>query len=112
MGEPLDEVDEDGNGIHVPATYYVQLFNRNSTPSAQRTFQQRQERPPVTFFALDTNNESSQVKMQQHDFAEVLKTRGFTAEMKYQLIPLAKNSILLRIENREDLFDSKELAFR
>jgi hypothetical protein len=38
MGEPLDEVDEDGNGIHVPATYYVQLFNRNSTPSAQRTF--------------------------------------------------------------------------
>ncbi len=27
MGEPLSEVDSNGNGITVPATYYVQLFN-------------------------------------------------------------------------------------
>ena len=111
MGEPLDEVDEDGNGIHVPATYYVQIFNRKSTPSAQRSFQQRQERPPVTFFALNTSNESP-ISLQKHDFAEMLKSRGFTASMKYQLTPVAKNSILLRIENREDLFDGGALTFR
>ena len=27
MGEPLNETDSVGNGISVPATYYVQLFN-------------------------------------------------------------------------------------
>lgn len=28
MGEPLNETDSSGDGISVPATYYVQLFNR------------------------------------------------------------------------------------
>ena len=27
MGDPLNEKDSNGNGISVPATYYVQLFN-------------------------------------------------------------------------------------
>ena len=27
MGDPLNEVDSNGNGITVPATYYVQLFD-------------------------------------------------------------------------------------
>ena len=27
MGEPLNETYWNGNGISVPATYYVQLFN-------------------------------------------------------------------------------------
>ena len=27
MGEWLDEKDEDGYGIRVPATYYLQIFN-------------------------------------------------------------------------------------
>jgi len=28
MGEPLNETDTNGDGISVPATYYVQLFDR------------------------------------------------------------------------------------
>lgn len=36
MGDPLNEVDKDGNGISVPATYYVQLFNQASRKPLQR----------------------------------------------------------------------------
>ena len=39
MGDPLNEVDSNGNGISVPATYYVQLFNQASRPSLQRVIQ-------------------------------------------------------------------------
>ena len=39
MIEPLDELDEDGNGITVPATYFVQLFNSKKTASLQRKYQ-------------------------------------------------------------------------
>ena len=37
MGDPLNETDQDGNGISVPATYYVQLFNQALRPALQRT---------------------------------------------------------------------------
>jgi len=33
MIEPLDELDEDGNGITVPASYLVHLFNYKKTAS-------------------------------------------------------------------------------
>ena len=33
MGDPLNEVDSTGNGIKVPATYYVQLFNQALRPA-------------------------------------------------------------------------------
>jgi alpha-mannosidase len=45
MGEPLSEVNAAGEGITVPATYYVQLFNRKNRDSLQRTMQQRQDQP-------------------------------------------------------------------
>jgi hypothetical protein len=32
--------------------------------------------------------------------------------MKYQMEPLAKNSILLRIENLEDIFDGEDVEYR
>lgn len=43
MGEPLNETDSNGDGISVPATYYVQLFNRQVRSSLQRVIQQRQD---------------------------------------------------------------------
>jgi len=45
MGEPLEEVDALGNGIRVPATYYVQLFDRSNRQSAQRHIQLKTESP-------------------------------------------------------------------
>jgi len=45
VGEALSENDSKGNSIAVPATYYVQLFNKEKESSLQRTFQQRQDSP-------------------------------------------------------------------
>ena len=39
MGECLQESNSDGVGITVPATYWVQLFNREKRPTLQRTMQ-------------------------------------------------------------------------
>lgn len=39
VDEPLNETDKNGNGISVPATYYVQLFNMVKRSSLQRTIQ-------------------------------------------------------------------------
>ena len=36
MGEPLNEIYWNGNGISVPATYYVQLFNQAKRMPLQR----------------------------------------------------------------------------
>lgn len=36
MGEYLNEVDQYGNGIRVPATYYVQIIDESKTPDQQR----------------------------------------------------------------------------
>jgi len=36
MGENLNELDAAGNGIRVPATYYLQIFDSAKTPSYQR----------------------------------------------------------------------------
>jgi hypothetical protein len=33
MGEWLDEKDENGNGIRVSATYYIDIFDKNSRES-------------------------------------------------------------------------------
>lgn len=45
MGEPLNETDANGDGISVPATYFVQLFDRSQRKSLQRVIQQRQDQP-------------------------------------------------------------------
>jgi len=36
VGENLDETDQYGNGITVPATYRVQIFNKEDETSYQR----------------------------------------------------------------------------
>jgi len=37
MGEYVDEKDDSGKGIRVPASYYVQIFDTDKRPSLQRT---------------------------------------------------------------------------
>jgi hypothetical protein len=45
VGEPLDETTSTGVGITVPATYYVQYFNRLTQKSLQRQVQQISDDP-------------------------------------------------------------------
>jgi hypothetical protein len=45
MGENLDEMDEFGNGIRVPATYYMQMFRTGVDKSTQREVQAKTDMP-------------------------------------------------------------------
>jgi hypothetical protein len=54
VNQVLSETNKFHVGITVPATYYVQRFNRNKRDSVQRTIQQRQDQPPQQFFSFDT----------------------------------------------------------
>lgn len=108
MGEPLNETDSSGNGITVPASYYVQMFNRAKRPSLQRVMQQRQDQPASYFFSFSVAFSSSQSvpAIVQGRIGKLLRACGFTSEMKLELFATGANSFLMRIENVADTFDS------
>jgi hypothetical protein len=53
MGEWVNEKDSLGNGIRVPATYHVQLFDNKFTPNFQRKAQLKIDSPANYFFTFD-----------------------------------------------------------
>lgn len=59
VGEALNETDSAGNGMSVPATYYVQLFNFAQRESLQRTMQQRMDQPAMYFFSFNATESES-----------------------------------------------------
>lgn len=51
VDEVLNETDSFGNGITVPATYLLQVFNSSSEPSYQRMAQLAMDEPLQVFYA-------------------------------------------------------------
>jgi hypothetical protein len=45
VAQTLNETDEYGNGIRVPATYYLQVFNLTQRRSSQRLAQMKMDSP-------------------------------------------------------------------
>jgi len=109
MGEPLNETDANGNGISVPATYYVQLFNRSQRKSLQRVMQQRMDQPAQTFFSFFPQQGLLEEvpAVVKGELGKSLARNGLTSEMKFELYPMGANQILMRIENLADLFDGE-----
>jgi len=50
--EPLNEVDSTGNGITVPATYFLHIFNKANEESYQRMAQLQMDEPVQVFYAF------------------------------------------------------------
>ncbi len=50
VGEALNETDEYGNGMQVTTTYFLQIFNSSSEPSAQRQWQLHVDEPIQYYF--------------------------------------------------------------
>jgi len=70
--EPLNDLDEEGNGIQVPASYYMHISNTKSNnprvlKSQQREIQRKIDQPLLYFYAKDfemnstTNSSLNQV---------------------------------------------------
>lgn len=87
MGEPLNETDANGNGISVPASYYVQLFKTKSRNSLQRVIQQRVDNPPEYFFSFDAsfNKAASVPEIVRSGMEKVYKANGITDQIKLEM---------------------------
>jgi hypothetical protein len=108
VDEALSENDNRGNSIAVPATYYVQLFNKTIDQSLQRTLQQRQDSPMEQFFAFnaEVTAPGSVSPLLVDGLDTLLMSCGFTSEMKLEMFTMGRNSILMRVENIGDIYDS------
>ena len=62
MGEYVNELNSVGNGIRVPANYYVQIFNTATSKSAQRLIQLKTDDPVQLFFNWDMQKVGTGVK--------------------------------------------------
>lgn len=111
VGEALNEKDSQGNGISVPATYYVQYFNTQKRTALQRQIQMIVDAPVQQFFSFDFGADKIQeaqiVGVSQDGYSQLLAQTGFTSEMKLELFTMGRNSILMRIENIGDIFNTE-----
>ena len=69
MGEYLNELDQHGHGIRVPATYYVQIIDESKTPDQQRKVQLgKTDHPLQVVYSFDTEQKEPSKTFQQPDF--------------------------------------------
>lgn len=107
----LNETDSTGRGIRVPATYYVQLSNIEQRPSFQRKAQQKVADPlQIAFNGGEPTEVSGSEPSGKKSVLEVpraLKDVKNTnlIELKYVMVPMDKNKIMIRVENLNDEFD-------
>jgi hypothetical protein len=107
LGEPLNEVDANGNGIIVPATYRLQFFDRKSEDSYQRRIQLNIDEPLQYFFSFNfTQNTKSEESIPQTVINPLTATNPLYLPLKQSVFPVAKNSILLRLDHIGDKFDT------
>ena len=102
--EFLNETDSTGNGIRVPATYYVQLSNLNERPSQQRMVQQKNA-DPVQFMYARNMSMTRQVSSKVESSKDYM-TSNNNEVFKVVKMPLAKNKVMLRLQNLDDKFDT------
>lgn len=106
VGEALNEVDKDGRGIRVPATYYIDVSYPTTVDgeSVQRLVQQKTDNPTQIAYNFNVKNTSSPLIKTQSNFTQM------SGNIKYVALPIAKNQFMLRVENIGDLYDNAESA--
>lgn len=99
VSENLNETEADGLGLRVSARYYMQIHDVVKGKSLQRERQVAAQSPLQYFFIFDYN---------QADQYQVLKSVPISlhkvqhSTINYRLTPVAKNQIMMRIENLAD----------
>ena len=114
VSEPLNETDtSDGLALQVNARYYMQIFNQEKGKSLQRVQQIKLQDPLQYFFIFDFKEGNQEKRLtQNHQSLVNLKKDNFLEQGIYKLFPVAKDQVILRIENLADRFDkSSEVSF-
>jgi hypothetical protein len=114
VGEALNETDSKGFGMKVNSRYWLNIFDLEHGYSMQRELQNEIDKPVSLFFAklpedlLKSSGKASYVPVPK---AEKSLLASFKDKYAYEMFgrtvffPLAKNKILVRLENIADKFD-------
>lgn len=106
VNEYLNERDSDGNGIRVPASYYVSLGSVENG-SDQRRVQAKIDDPLQYMFTQDIDVIDGEFSQNDDfDFPTALKEAGIVDTVKMITTPLAKGKFLLRLSNLADVADA------
>jgi len=108
MNEALNETDSRNDGIRVTARYMVQIFDTNRGQSQQRNTQINNEQPLTYAFIFDFKKAAEKGKEVSQNSAEDIAIKNFVKEGSIRIYPMAKNQIILRMENMADTFDGWE----
>ena len=95
--EPLDERDEYGKGIRVPATYYVFASHNDTRSETQRSTQQKVFDQLQYFFSFNVT-QSSSPPVDSTLSSDLLKA-GVTSNIKLLSFPTGFKEVMLRVEN-------------
>ena len=104
MGEYVNEVDSTGNGVRVPATYFVSIQSTQE-PAKQRMVQQKISDPLQVFYAFNVTRTYYSTKFDT--ISEDLKNAGVKDLVKLISLPVSQNKLLLRLENLADVYDGQ-----
>ena len=102
MGEWVNEEDELGNGIRVPATYHVQIFDNSNTANSQRKAQLVIDSPVNYFFTFDEVKWAQPSSSVVSTLSADISAAGVTDLVKFVTIPMSANQIRVRLENTGD----------
>ena len=102
MGEWVNEKDELGNGIRVPATYHVQVFDNSKTDNVQRKAQLMIDSPVNYFFTFDEVKWAEVSSSKVSTLTTDLSTAGISDLVKLVTIPVSSNNLRVRLENTGD----------
>ena len=91
----------------------MQIFNQEKGKSLQRVQQIKLQDPLQYFFIFDFKEGNQEKRLtQNHQSLVNLKKDNFLEQGIYKLFPVAKDQVILRIENLADRFDkSSEVSF-
>jgi hypothetical protein len=102
MGEWVNEKDTLGNGIRVPATYHVQIFDNKVTPNNQRKAQLKIDSPANYFFTFEDVIWNNDFEDKVSTLPQDMVAAGVTDLVKLVTIPQEANKIRIRLENLGD----------
>mmetsp|Transcript_4442 Transcript_4442/g.6557 ORF Transcript_4442/g.6557 Transcript_4442/m.6557 type:complete len:331 (-) Transcript_4442:54-1046(-) len=132
--EKLDDLDHEGRGLQIKASYYMQIFKKDHmqdgvSPSKQREQQRIMEQPILIQYSKDfkisqnskfqlqvpTSGEAKnasaglgQTHIKAKDSNEVVKKAKTVKTLVYAA---GNNSVLVRVSNMEDSFDKEPRTF-
>ena len=109
VGENLDEWEnstDKSRGVIVNARYWIDVYSVTKNNAQQRSQQLKVDMPVQLYYAMDYKVKEGEFNAQQPKHYEFLGEKG-AEYLKMLAFPLARNSILFRLENLYDVYDGK-----